>query len=365
MRENKTKIGMSKSTPPISIRRRNSSIELYRIIATFAVIIVHFNGWFVGSLPESFDVHHLSSFRIGQTIIEAATCICVNMFLIISGYFGLRLKWESVIKICLLLLFIYIPFYLFTAVYKSEFEIRTLIRNFFVITKSGYFIQCYLMLIFLSPALNSFIDKYERKLLLKWTIVFLSIEFWFGGIMKVEALGFNKGYSVIHFVLMYMIARCLFLYKTELTRLRWWTWGLGYLICTVVISLMYIAGVKYCWDYSNPVVVASSICSFIPFIYYNYENKIINWIAKSTLAVYIIQCTDPVYSFIVKLDNSMLEANPYFIYLLESLLVIVVLFFLCILYDKLCGIAIKPLSKCILQYINSKSEKIIVNEHKQ
>ena len=350
-------------TPPISGRNRNSSIELYRIIATFAVLIVHFNGWFVGGMPESFDMRHLSNFRIGQTIIEAATVICVNMFLIISGYFGLRLKWESVIKICLLLLFIYIPFYLFTAAYKSEFEIRTLIRNFFVITKSGYFIQCYLMLIFLSPALNSFIDKYGKKLLLKWTIVFLSIEVWFGCIMKVEALGFNKGYSVIHFVLMYMIARCLFLYNNELMKARCWLWVAGYLVGTTVISLMYIVGVKFCWDYSNPVVIFSSICSFMPFVYYNYENKIINWIAKSTLAVYVIQCTNPVYSTIVKIDCFLLEAKPYSVYLLESLLVIVVLFLLCILYDKLCGVAIKPLSEIILQFINSKNTKI-ANEWK-
>lgn len=31
-------------------KERNSSIELYRIIATFTVLIVHFNGWFVDGM---------------------------------------------------------------------------------------------------------------------------------------------------------------------------------------------------------------------------------------------------------------------------------------------------------------------------
>ena len=306
-------------------------------------------------MPESFDVYHISGFRIGQTIIEAATCICVNMFLIISGYFGLRLKWESIVKICLLLLSVYIPFHLLAAIYKSEFNVFSFTRDFLVITKSGYFIQCYLMLIFLSPVLNSFVEKYAKHLVLKWTIVFLVIEFWFGCMMKVEALGLNQGYSVIHFVLMYMIARCLFLYRTELTKVNRWIWGVGYLVCIVVISLMYIAGFKYCWDYSNPVVVFSSICSFMPFIYYNYENKLINWIAQSTLAVYVIQVTNPVHSVIVKVDCFLLEMNSYSVYLLKSLLFIILFFFLCILYDKICGIVINPLYKCVLKFVGSKN----------
>ena len=76
---------------------RNSSLEFYRIIATFTVLVVHFNGWFV-DIPERFDFSHIALSRIGQMIIEAATIICVNMFVLISGYFGIKLRLSSVIK---------------------------------------------------------------------------------------------------------------------------------------------------------------------------------------------------------------------------------------------------------------------------
>ena len=60
--------------------------------------MVHFNGWFV-DMPEKYDYSSPTLFRVGQVIIEASTCICVNMFLIISGYFGIRLRLISVLKL--------------------------------------------------------------------------------------------------------------------------------------------------------------------------------------------------------------------------------------------------------------------------
>jgi surface polysaccharide O-acyltransferase-like enzyme len=87
----------------INKSKRNSSVELYRIVATITVLVVHYNGWFVGGMPDRLDLSQLSAFRIGQAVIESASCICVNMFLIISGYFGIRFKGSSLLKICLLL----------------------------------------------------------------------------------------------------------------------------------------------------------------------------------------------------------------------------------------------------------------------
>lgn len=321
--------------PATPLKQRNSSIELYRIIATITVLIVHFNGWFVGGMPEKFDLSNPSAFKIGQMIIEAATCICVNMFLIISGYFGIRLKLQSVVRICLLLVLIYVPFYLLESLLSHNFKINGFISHFFVISRAGYFIQCYMMLMFLSPVLNAFIEKNGRKSL-KWVIIFFALEIWFGCVRDVENLGYNHGYSVIHFVLIYMLARCVCLYKFELLKIKRYYWFVGYFICTIIICMMYIFGLKFCWDYSNPIVVVSSLCSFIPFLYYDCYNKYINWIAGGTLAVYIIQVTNPVYSALVFIDNYLLVQYSYPIYLLLISIVISSVFFSFVFYGKGC-----------------------------
>ena len=229
-------------------------------------------------------------------------------------------------------------------------SVRTLIGKFFVISNAGYFIQGYLMLMFFSPVLNSFIEKYGR-LMLPWTFCFVGIEFWFETVHGIENFGFNRGYSIIHFVLMYMVARCIALYKEKLLTVPMGCWVLGYAISTIIICLMYMGGLECTFAYSNPVVIASSVCSFIPFMYRTRHNRFVNWVAGGTLAVYIIQVTDPAYSLLVKLDNYFLENYSYPLYLLLCGLVILLTFMFCVLYQKICEKIVTPALSKLPEYI--------------
>ncbi len=316
---------------------RNSSIELYRIIATFAVLIVHFNGWFLGDWPlPAYDISNPTLFRTSQMIISALSIICVNMFVIISGYFGIRFKLSSVVKLYVYLALIYIPLYLLRFVSTHEFVFGDFLDRCFVISYAGYFIQCYFMLMILSPVLNAFIEKYGKKCFI-WVLLFFVLEFWFSCIMEVEELGYNRGYSVIHFVLMYMIARCIRLYEDGIKKINQWVWILGYLLSTIIIIISFVADIKWCWDYSNPIVVFSSVCSFLPFLYKTYYNRIINWIASGTLAVYIIHVTNHFHSILGTLDVTLLETNNYPMYLVKIMAIILITFVASALYGVLCN----------------------------
>ena len=334
---------------------RNSSIELYRIIATFAVLIVHFNGWFVGDWPlPAYDINNPTLFRTGQMIISALSIICVNMFVIISGYFGIRLKLSSILKLIIYLALIYIPLYIVKSVSDHEFVLTDFIERCFVISYAGYFIQCYFMLMILSPVINAFIDKYGRDSL-KWVLVFWALEFWFDCIMEVGELGYNRGYSVIHFVLMYMIARCIKLYEDDIIKTKSWIWVLGYLLLTIVIIFSFVAGVKWCWNYSSPIVVFSSVCTFLPFLYKAFYNKVINRIASGTLAVYIIHVTNRIKIILENTDRTLLEANSYPIYLIKILTVILIAFFALALYGILCNY----ISSRVVKTIDRKTRNVL------
>ena len=336
---------------------RNSSIETYRILATFAVLAFHFNGWLVGGMPKHFDIDHISVFRVSQAVIESFTCICVNMFLIISGFFGIKMKWQSILRICLLLASIHIPFYLVDCYFFSEqFEIKTFLRKFLVISNGGYFIQCYLMLMFLSPVLNSYIEKYGKSGV-HWCVLFLVVEFWFDCITHADNLGFNHGFSVIHFVLIYMIARYLNLYQDILLQYRRMCWVIGYMFCSVLIFILYIFGVNYIWQYSNPVIVLSAICSFMPFLYRNYVNKWINWIAQSTLSVYVIHVNVPVYDVVGRFDKFILTHYDYSTYLFFSFCGIIFVFVLSILYDKIRLMFTTPIYNCVIKVVEYNSHE--------
>ena len=332
---------------------RNSSVEIYRIIATSAVLVFHFNGWFVGGMPKFFDVDNISAFRVSQAIIESCSCICVNMFLVISGYFGIRLKWQSLFRIILLLLSIHVPFYLFDCLFfNTPFLLKELFRKFLVITNGGYFIQCYILLMLFSPVINSFIEKYDRKNGALFAFLLVIIEFWFDCITHTYFMGFRNGYSVLHFIVVYMVARYVNLFRNDLMRFTNYFWIGSYLICTIIILIMYLNGVNYVWQYSNPVVVISAICSFMPFLYKSYVSRRVNWVAKSTLAVYIIHVTVPVYDIVVKYDTYILEHYQYPTYLLLAIVGIVFTFVLSILYDKVMSFFSDPIINGLTRYVN-------------
>ena len=334
--------------------QRNSSIELYRIIATFAVLIVHFNGWFLGDWPlPAYDINNPTLFRTGQMIISALSIICVNMFVIISGYFGIRLKLSSILKLIIYLALIYVPLYIVKCFSDNEFVLTDFIERCFVISYAGYFIQCYFMLMILSPVINAFIEKFGRDSL-KWVLLFWGLEFWFDCIMEVEELGYNRGYSVIHFVLMYMIARCIKLYEDDIKRIQRWVWVLGYLLSTIVIVFSFVVGIKWCWYYSNPIVVFSSVCTFLPFLYKTYYNKLINWIASGTLAVYIIHVTYYIRSFLQRVDCYLLETNDYPMYLIKIIVVILIFF----VVSVLCGVVCSHISNRLVIGINNRTKEL-------
>ena len=334
--------------------QRNSSIELYRIIATFAVLIVHFDVWFTGDWPlGNYDIDNPTIFRTVQMFICAATIVCVNMFVIISGYFGIRLKLSSIIKLCIYLALIYVPLYIAKCVSEHDFSLMALIDRFFVISNAGYFIQCYFMLMILSPVINAFIDKYGKECL-KWVIVFGGLEFWFGCIMDIEELGYRNGHSVIHFVLMYMIARCVKLYEDDIKKINPWVWALGYLFSTIAVAITYVVGIKWCWDFSNPALVLSAVCSFLPFLYMTFHSKIINFIASGTLAVYILHVTVRIRSILTTIDTHLLGTNSYPIYLIKILGVILIVFIVSVLY----GIVCNRISNRITKGIDAKTKAI-------
>lgn len=201
------------------ILQRNSSVELYRILAALAVLIVHFNGWFVGGLPESYDFNSIFTYRTSQVLIQSSTCICVNMFILISGYFSIKLKVKSIVNLCIKLFLIFVPFYVVSALLEGTFSISSLVYNMLVISRSGYFIQCYIMLMLLSPILNCFVEKYRNQLW-QFCLLLIFVEFWFGCIMSTtlgleDNLNINHGYSVFHFVTIYLLGRCVNFFQIE------------------------------------------------------------------------------------------------------------------------------------------------------
>ena len=336
---------------------KERKVEVYRILAVFSVLIVHYNGWFLGGMPESFDFSNPTAHRIGQVVIEALSICCINCFLVISGYFGIRLRWQGIVKYIILLLGVFLPFYFLDCIVgEASLTFKSLWLNCRVITRGGYFVQGYFMLMLLSPLLNTFVEQ-QGKNLLKWVLMLVAMEFWFDCITKEQtSLGFNQGYSVPHFCIIYLVGRSIFLYQDEVRKHSRKLWVALYFLFAALIAVMYLCKVRYTFYYSNPLVILTAVCSFMPFIYRHWVSKPINWIASGTFAVYLIQVTEPVFSFLCQTDKTLLAENSYGMYLLKSVLLLVAFFLLCVLYDKIREWCSAPLLRTITTRVSRRSQ---------
>ena len=314
---------------------RNSSIEAFRILSMFLVLTLHFNAYFLGDMPVCFNIKNLSFNCLGQVIIEALSAVCVNCFLIISGYFGIKFKYKTFWDMYIMLVMIYVPLYLIECMLYDGFTFKELGRNILALSRKNYYVQCYLMLCFLSPILNTFINMYGKKIL-KYVLTFWFLEFYFDCLRSGnQYLGYENGYSLIHFVLMYLLGRCVFLYKDKILEINRFYYLIGYFSCALIVSIFYIIGIKWSYDYSNPIIIIESFCLFFPFLFVKFRSQCINWIASSTFAVYIIQLFDLPKHILCNIDKYLISNYSYAVYWLFVLIVIISFFIICIAYDKI------------------------------
>ena len=83
------------------------------------VLFVHLNGWMAGGLVDWSDGNIPMIHKISPLIIQSLCVVCVNCFLIISGWYGLKLKFASVWKMWVRLISIYVP--LLLKVHNSQY----------------------------------------------------------------------------------------------------------------------------------------------------------------------------------------------------------------------------------------------------
>ena len=116
--------------------------------------------------------------------------------------------------------------------------------------------------------------------------------------------GFNLGYSVMSFMVLYLIGRYIYLYGVPKIISKY-SFSL-YILSSVILALLaYFAlyekidKMQLLFSYANPVIIFSSICYFLAFERINIKpNKFINHIAKSVLAILIIHTSKECSSFL-------------------------------------------------------------------
>ena len=280
-------------------KKRESNFELLRCVWMLMIVLVHYNSNKMGNAlsyvtPGSAHFYFLY-------FVESLCVIGTNGFVLLTGYFSWKKDAASVRKPVGLVLYVIaykVLFYVLgLVILKEAFTIKGIIACFL---PDNWFVVLYIVLILLSPYINRMIQSLNKKSFLTllammfllfsvWPTVLDIVETKLGivtiGLNTIAVSGASSGYSIVNFVMLYLIGA--FLSKFDWLR-HGKSWDiLGYLICTCVIfaqELFLGAG----WSYANPFVILSTIFFMNMFRKTHMTSRFINGAAKASLGVFLI-----------------------------------------------------------------------------
>lgn len=145
---------------------RDSNIELARIIAMAMVIVGHF---FFHGVQGTVIPSPLSCPKLGiaDITILSVSVLCtagVDLFMLISGFYGIRLRWQSLISFWLLCVF-YNAVNLFVNTPFSEIRLSGVANVLFISRTPNWFFQGYFWVLLSSPVLNKAIKELDIRAL--------------------------------------------------------------------------------------------------------------------------------------------------------------------------------------------------------
>ena len=137
-------------------KERLSNIELLRIAAILLIVSMHVGGVLLGTTnPWN---------RLLLTAINAIGNMGVTIFVLISGFFGIRFRWSRLLTLWLTALF-YSLFAtgadLFSGTAPTASVFFTMLTP--VTSRRWWFLSCYVILMCLAPVLNYLVEHLSRR----------------------------------------------------------------------------------------------------------------------------------------------------------------------------------------------------------
>ena len=266
---------------------RQSNIELLRIIAMLMVLTLHtrYDG-ILSVYDGTIDASHITRF-----FFESISSVGVNIFVFISGYFGIKLRKTSIASFAFQVYYFAMLAFVGSCLLAGSLHVgsATYLKLLFPLSHNVWFVPCYFILMLLSPILNSFIEGKSVKQLALHTLGLYAIAFVWTNLWGCVD-GFS-GYSWGFFIILYLTGATIRKWSTAHSVRKSYCF-MGYLICsilTVIIAIIqsrYPIGQSLIWVYDFPIVYVSSVCLFLFFVQMNIESsRVINTIASSSFAV--------------------------------------------------------------------------------
>lgn len=229
------------------------------------------------------------------------------VFMLISGYFGIHLHLEKLIKLDLEIIF-YDVVYLFLF---GAIGIKAIIFAFMPLTfKSHWFITYYFVIALLSGFLNMIPEKLPRKSFRNLLLLLIFFFYALPTIFYKEIIE-DTGKGVVCMAIMYLVGRYIRLYHGETSfrksRLALLFTGTTLLIVVLNFTMCKINGIymgPYCRDNSFFILI-TAVSLFLLFREMPFCSSVVNHLSVNAVILYCIE------GYVRSIFNRFIDLSPY------------------------------------------------------
>lgn len=262
---------------------RNSSLELLRILCILGILCMHLCGIF--STSDNF----LTLLQLNA--VNSLFNICVSVFILISGYFGITRKLDKMFSLWCIVIFYSILSTIIPLFFGSTPELVFLFKSLFpTITGKYWYFTTYFILWLFSPYLNRICESMSQrqfKLLLS-LLVFVFYVFptcFYFEIIK------DNGKGPVNMLIVYLIGRYLSKYPASASFRKksgfFFLSVAGAFILNLAATLLRNRMFAPFARDNSLFMLCGAVCCFLCFCEKQFHSKFINLLSRNVFAVYI------------------------------------------------------------------------------
>ena len=268
--------------------QRQSNIELLRCFAMLCIIVYHL------------CLFALVGVSTGTKLYQALQIplhIGVPLFVLISGYFGIRFSLKGLMRLCSKGYFYFVPLAVIPMVLTHSGGVKDILKSIFIFGfDAQWYLNTYLYLFLFSPIINRYLENITKsqRLYLLAILTFMSV--YIGNVTEGD-ISLVEGKNLTNFLLLYALGNTIRHNQNLINGCSQTKLVTSYLLFNVllVVGFMYvplIAGKiwKYSYAYDSPIIMVNSVWIFAIFSKLNVKSRFVNWMGSGVFACYLLQC---------------------------------------------------------------------------
>ena len=268
--------------------QRQSNIELLRCFAMLCIVVYHL------------CLFALVGVSTGTKLYQALQIplhIGVPLFVLISGYFGIRFSLKGLMRLCSKGYFYFVPFAVIPMILTHSGGVKAVLKSVFIFGfDAQWYLNTYLYLFLFSPIINRYLENITKsqRLYLLAILTFMSV--YIGNVTEGDVC-LVEGKNLTNFLLLYTLGNSLRHYQEHINGCSQFKLVITYLLFNafLVIGFMYIPIIagkiwKYSYAYDSPIIMVNSVWIFAIFSKLNVKSRFVNWMGSGVFACYLLQC---------------------------------------------------------------------------